>query len=323
VSVLRQLFTASIGIAVWFAPAADAASIELQTRAQQHGAVLTLMQVASVSGSAQERRQLEALALPARGKVGDTVAYTRADIARQIASAQPQLRGAVQFAGAQRVLVERTGQLLPATQLLQTAQVQLAAALASYGGHIGLRALTAPRAVLVPAGHWQLAARPDSGIGPRMKVWLDVAVDGHRYTSVPVTFAVTWLRPALVLTRAQPAKAVLGADAVTVAEIDAAPFGAALLQDPQQLAGKRLRRAMNVGAVLSAEDIEQRPAIAAGSGVDVFAAVGRVVVQTRAIAERDGFIGQSIAARTFATNEPLMIEVIGEDRAIVSNNPTR
>jgi flagellar basal body P-ring formation protein FlgA len=301
---------------------AGAVRIELQPRAQQHGAALMLGDVAVVTGAAAEQKTVSELALPTRGRVGDTVVYGRAEIARLLAQRHPQLHE-LQWAGAARVLVQRSGQTLPAAALVEQARTQLLAALAPRDGRFVLQPLTEPRALALPAGRPQLTARAPQQIGPRMKVWLDVAVDGRHYVSVPVTFAVTWLRPALILTRAQPAKAVLGADAVALGEVDAAPAGGAVVQESRQLVGKRLRRGLNEGAVLRETDLEERPAIAAGAGVDVFTAVGRVVVQTKAIAERDGFVGQSIAARTLQTNESLMIEVIGEDRAIVSNSPQR
>jgi flagella basal body P-ring formation protein FlgA len=122
------------------------------------------------------------------------------------------------------------------------------------------------------------------------------------------------------LKQAQSARVPLTAEMVTLGEVDAALIGGEILQDTQQLSDQRLRRDMAAGAALRRSDIEIKPPVTAGTNVDVFAQVGRIVVQTRAVAERDGFVGQSISARLPNTQEQLMIEVIGEDRAIVSNN---
>lgn len=303
---------------------ARAAVVELQAQAMQRGSVLTLRDIARVSGTQRECDVLNMLELPARGRVGDTVIYTSADVARRIAQAQPALAVQLRMAGAGRTEVTRRGRELAASDYVATAQAQLLARTVVSEGHVSVSPAGEYPSLAIPEGTAQVNARIEAGaVRSRMRVWLDIAVDGRPYTSVPVTFDVQWRRRGLILQRAQKAKSPLAPESAQVAEVDAAQSGGDVLVDALQLTGKRLRHDMAAGSALRTSDIEDKPPVEAGASIDVLSRVGSVVVQTRAVAERDGFVGQRIGTRTVRDNEILMVEVIGEDRAMVSSNTPR
>jgi flagella basal body P-ring formation protein FlgA len=300
---------------------AGAVVVELYPQAEQRGSMLRLDAVASVFGDAREQQLLVKIELPPRGRVGDTVIYTQEEIAARLAPLRAQLKEEIHVVGADRVRVDRLGQVMASADYIEAARTKLLTYLDGRDGRISVRASGDYRPLSIPIGTSQIVARIEQGpVRARMKVWLDIAVDGHYYASIPVVFAVSWLRSALILNRAHKGKSALAADALSAGEVDAALVGGELVKDAQQLRDKRLRHDMDAGAALRLADIEDKPPVEAGSKVDVFAHVGRIVVQTKAVAQRDGFVGQRIGARLPKTQELLMVEVIGEDRAIVSNN---
>lgn len=297
--------------------AAGQTRLELRAAVVQPGSVLAL---GDVIDGGQHRDVWAALALPPKGRVGDTVVYSRAEITEQLWRAFPQL-APLHWSGAERVLVQRRGRSLAPQDYTEWARRYLAQQLARSAGRHELALAGDYRALRIPLGECAAQARlerePRAG---ETRVWLDIAVDGHAYTSIPVSFNVRWWRPALVLKQAGAAHLTLDVQQVETREADVSRVNGEPLQDGAQLAGMRLRHALEAGAVLGSGDIETRPPVAQGQTIDVYASVGRVVVQTRAVAQRDGFLGQRIGALVAGNNESLMVEVTGENRAVVSNN---
>lgn len=307
--------------ALLFSVGAQGAVIELQPRAVQRGAILRLMEVAVVSGLQSERQALQSLELPSRGRVGDSVVYTRDELVRLIALERPDRVAQLRLTGADRVVVSRLGRELQVSEYLDYAQGRLLARLASDDGRLAVAPAGEYRSLQIPMGPTRLEARIESDrVRSRMRVWVDVVVDGRLYTAVPVSFDVHCWRRGLVLRNPMRARSALTPEAAEYAEVDVAAVGSNVLQDTRQLSGKRLKRDLERGAALRAADIEDRPPVEAGASIEVTTKVGSVVVQTRAVAERDGFPGQRIGVRTVRDKEYLIVEVIGEDRAMVSSN---
>ena len=143
------------------------------------------------------------------------------------------------------------------------------------------------------------------------------------YTSIAVLFDVRWLHSGLVLNEHGSARQHLMPTMVSNAEIDISLLKSPALTDMEQLAGKRLRHDVAPGVPLSISDIEVKPAVELGDTVSVVTKVGRIAVQTQAIAERDGCIGQRIGVKNSHSNAQLTVDVIGEHLAAVSENQGR
>jgi flagella basal body P-ring formation protein FlgA len=302
--------------------AADIA-IELVTRTEQRGAALLLKDVASIDGDDSSRGALCALALPAKGKVGDTVVYAREEIAALVARTQPDLAQRLRWSGPARVLVKRQGVLIEPREYIGWATERLQARWAPLPGRIELKPVNDYRPLVVPAGSRTVEARfAGDEVRRTSKVWLDVAIDGQPYTTATVVFDVRWWRPALVLKQRGDARQRLRPEMATQADVDVSLANGELVTDAAQLHGKRLRHDTDAGQPLTADDVEEIPPIELGSTVRVFTQVGRVAIQTLAVAQRDGQIGQRIAVKSAGNEEQLMVEVIGENRAIVSEKQT-
>lgn len=322
--VALALCCAALGPLAAAARESDTIGIELRASARLDAGAPALGDVASIDGDGVAQRNLRALRLPAKGKVGDTVVYSRAEIAALIDAMHGARFGRLHWSGPERVLVERHGVRVQPEEYIGWAEEQLRRHWAAHGGRLELKAVNEYRPLTLPAGRRSIEARFASDEVLRTaRVWLDIAVDGQHYTTALVTFDVGWWQPALVLKQRGSAQQRLRPEMIEEAVVDTSLRRGALVLDAQRLLGKRLRRDTEAGTALAAGDVEDIPAVELGATVRVFAGVGRIAVQTQAVALRDGAIGQRIAVRNPRTNEQLMVEVIGENSAMVSDKQTR
>jgi flagella basal body P-ring formation protein FlgA len=295
--------------------------VELHPHVELDHNHLQLRDIATLHGDKHSIDILGTVVLPMRGKVGEAVQYRQNAIAKYVAQKYPRLAREEQFSGAESVTVIRSGEPLAFTRYTRAAKLALDTKLQKAGERITTELYGEYRDVMIPKGTLTLRTQVDtSNIRLNMKAWVQVVVDGQLYTSIPVAFKVKWLQQALALKQLTEAKTLLTEDMLTSIETNRAETAGTLVTDLSELRGKRLRHEMEAGAVLRLEDLEEKPLVISGSEVTVFAQVGSVVVQTKAIAERDGFRGQLINAHTSNTQEKLIVEVIGEGRTIVGSN---
>jgi flagella basal body P-ring formation protein FlgA len=311
------------GIIFWFGATtiADAAVLlALKEKAVQSTITLPLGEVVAVSGDVALQKVLRSVALPAKGRVGDTVIYTRDEITRFIVGMHLDWAEQLRWSGAERVLVQRQGVAIAPQEYIGWAREHLQAQWANKSGRFELKPIDDYRPVTIPEGERSINARFGSDeVRRTTKVWLDISVDKQYYSSVAVVFDVRWLHPALVLKQRGSAHQKLNTAMVSDAEVDISLTNGRLIGDAQHLVGKRLRHDVDAGLPLADGDVEDKPAIELGDAVQVYAKVGRVIVQTQAVAQRDGNIGQRIDVKSKQTNEQLTVEVMGEDRAVVSD----
>lgn len=309
-----------IAIALSSVAAADV-SVVLQSHADLERNELRLSDLAIFRGNRRDIEVLGSMMLPVKGKVGETVQYRRNDVAKCIAFKHPELMRGIQFDGAEQVLLTRRGEPLPVMAYTRAAKSELDEKLTQFSGTIKTELDGNYREVMIPRGRLELRTQAQiNSVRSNIKVWVDIYVDGQHYTSIPVAFKVYWPQQALALTSPTKAKSSITEGMLSRVAINAAEIAGVLVTSPQQLQAKRLRHEMEAGAVVRLEDLEEMPLIASGDDIDVIAQVGGIVVQTKAVAERDGFMGQLIKTRLSKSQENLLVKVIGEGRAIVSTN---
>lgn len=148
-------------------------------------------------------------------------------------------------------------------------------------------------------------------------VWVDIVSGGRALRRVPVRFGVRWFRSALVARARLSSRTALTPEMFELRETDTAHLGGRVVTQFAEIVGQRLRRDVTARAVLALDAIEARPPIETGEVIQVTATVGGVRVQRAAIAQRDGFAGQRIAARVVDGSDVLRVEVVGEDLAKV------
>jgi len=153
-------------------------------------------------------------------------------------------------------------------------------------------------------------------------VWIDVFVSGRLRASRAVGFVLHSWDQVLVTKESLAARTVLDEGQFALRQADTASLASGAIKDASALEGKRLRRALPAGAVVSLRDLQDIPAVQKGDRIAVFARVGRVLVKSVAVAQHDAFAGDVIDARLPASGERVQVRVTGSNTAWISENET-
>lgn len=212
-------------------------------------------------------------------------------------------------------------QELPAERYVSLARAALQKWLSSSRGALEIRSSETFHDLRVPAGDLEVHTRlPLGEIRSHAVVWVDVFVAGRLRISRPVHFRVRRWDRVLVARERVRAKSTADAQKFEPQTVDVAGASGTPITDASLLAGKRLRRELAAGAIVSTHDLEDIPVVRQGERIDVYARVGRVVVRTAATAERDGYAGERILARIRRSGERLNVRVTGDNTAWVGEH---
>lgn len=217
---------------------------------------------------------------------------------------------------------DRAAPVVTTAAYVDFAQAALLESLRSREGRVELTTRGDYRDVaLASGGDLKLRARvANADATPNVVVWVDIVVANRIVRHLPVHFRVSRFLPALVAKRRLPARSGLETDMFEQREMNVARVRGGAVTSLAQLRGKRLRRELAADDVLPLAAIEERPPVEVGERIQIVAHIGRVTVQTTAIAQRDGFTGQRIDARLLDGSTTLSVEVVGEDRARVQGD---
>jgi flagella basal body P-ring formation protein FlgA len=311
---LAALATAPVAAA---APDADCLRLELRDEVAVGGTTYRLDEVARLGAAGCAA--LGGLELGRTPRPGYWAQITRQQIAARIAREWPAARRQIRFTGAERVRVSLAGESVAGARVERVAEEALRGELAARYAQVELSPLRAPADLLLPAGRVVLQAGDLAGILPakRMAVWIDVAVDGEHFSSVPVWFAVSATDRVVSVTRDLEPRHLLEAGDLGEVSVDVAELGAAPVTKPALAVGQRLVRPLEAGAVLLAKHIEPAPAVQRGAVVDVFAQSGRVVLRAKGVALSDGELEQRILISNPKSGEHYAAVVIGEGHVAV------
>jgi flagella basal body P-ring formation protein FlgA len=167
-------------------------------------------------------------------------------------------------------------------------------------------------ACLVGAGEVAMRARPlpeGTRLSPRMRVWVDIAVDGKPTRTVPVFFKVEAYRQVWIAQQDMAVGQPLVPDAFEHKQIDIAAEGVDPLADLPSL--RRLRKPLLAGHVLAAAHVESVPTIARGDQVTLRTQHGQIAVEAQAEALQDGQPGQQVLVRIAQARSPVVARVVG------------
>jgi flagella basal body P-ring formation protein FlgA len=98
---------------------------------------------------------------------------------------------------------------------------------------------------------------------------------------------------------------------------DAVALDCSPIESPAALAGMRAARTIRAGEPICTESIEPRPAVARGEDVTVISTVGGVTIVGRAIAQRDGSMGDVLQFKSPSSGEMFSAAVTGEREVAV------
>jgi flagella basal body P-ring formation protein FlgA len=155
-----------------------------------------------------------------------------------------------------------------------------------------------------------------SQLGKRSSVQLSWEQDGRSRNTI-VWFAVAGTSPGLATRIDVAARAPLTPEAVETVSVDALDPACDLVASPESLAGMRTRRTLHAGERLCVQFIEPRPAVALGEEVTVRARAGLVTITSRAIAQRDAAVGETVQVRNPSSGDLYVASVSGRGEVVV------
>lgn len=280
------------------------------------GADIRLGDVASIrTADSDLRAQLEKLRL-APAPVASIPRRLRSDAITQLVE-RTVTRVALTAQGARQIAVERRTVVYPATRQIEQARQYLLQRLHEQYpalGQVDIAAVGDLPDLSLPAGAIDARPRPlqGNGLAKRVCVWLDLRVDGKTYRSVPVWLSVAAHGPALVARHAiKPRESVQPSDFVQE-DRDVAELGSPALTTVADLAGQRARTFIPAGAIAQRKDFEPNPSVRADETVDVRVTAGAIVIETQAVAEEDGRVGDTVRVRNPITASIFTARVVGD-----------
>lgn len=230
---------------------------------------------------------------------------------------------AVSVEGARATTVRLRAGYYPAARLFDVARERLLRQLhARYPMLTGVDVTPVgePVDLRVPAGRIVVDARPIRGdaLAKRVCVWVDLRLNDRPYRRIPVWLRVAAYAPAVVTKRTIKPREKLQPGDVAIEERDVTGTDPALIAKLGDIAGRRARTFIPAGAVVQTKNLEPNPPVLTDELVKVRVVAGSVRIETQAIAEQDGYIGDYIKVRNPKTAASFSARVIGENAVAVT-----
>jgi len=143
-------------------------------------------------------------------------------------------------------------------------------------------------------------------------------VNGKLERTVPVWLTVKAYAPVLVAKRAIKPREKMEPRSFGVEQRDVAELGNVALALESDLIDKRARTFIPSGAIVRIKDLERNPAVLAEEMVDVRVLAGPIFIETQAVAEQDGYIGDRVRVRNPTTASIFTARVVGDNAVVVT-----
>jgi len=308
--ILSTIFTLVLLCCAPWCAAQGIAHAVLQANVMVEGKVVTLGDIAKLSGARQE--QLDnygTVQLAIAPQPGYSLHLSQHEVQRLINEAG---LSEIALEGANATIVTAVATPFNPEKLVATAKAGLTNSLHRDGLTLEIVQNGTLPAINLPHGEVTLRTRPITAERARsqMVVWIDVMLDGSFYRSVPVSLNVTSVQQVLVARSALLKGQTLSCDNVDVETRDAAALSSAPQDSDCAKLHRRLRRNLSAGDVLLSGELEAIPAISEGESVTLQVTSGAVVLESKAQALTDGQVGQRIAVRAALSQEPVLAMVI-------------
>jgi len=296
--------------------------VVLKEQAVVDGTDIRVQDVAEVkTADADLAARVQALRVGTLPRDGLRRIVQRSHVLQVVANAGGQTT--LQGEGAMQVVVESRAGVYPAAGLISAAREHLAQHLRRHYpalARVEIAAVGEVADLRVATGDVAVVARAinDARLARRVCVWLDVNVAGKRYRSLPVWMNVRAYAPVWVARRSFKPREKLEAGDFVQEERDVANLRASAVGDGNDLVGQRARNYIAAGAIARAADLEPNPLVLTAQEINVRVSTGSVLIETKAIAEEEGRLGEYIRVRNPSSASIFMAQVVGDKSVLVT-----
>jgi flagellar basal body P-ring formation protein FlgA len=208
-------------------------------------------------------------------------------------------------------------QTIASARMVNVARTELDACLGDDKATAQVEIVGKPEDVQVLSGALSIKARKPEGRWPRARVGMpvDISVNGEVVRSATVWFALSIHHDV----PSYAADSALGTAASALKFVphdeDVAMLQSAIVTDPHQLDGMRLRHAVLAGSPVLLEDFERIPDVDRQQRVDVIASYGVIRLQTKGTAIGHGNAGDTVLVLVDGGETPVRARVT--DKGVV------
>ncbi|MFB9240284.1 flagellar basal body P-ring formation protein FlgA [Massilia antarctica] len=293
-----------------------AAPVQLVLRADAtvRGEQIVLADLLTVSADdAAVKAALDALRVGPAPRVGAVEQYGRPELERLMHARALPPGAELAWSGARAVKVRAAERLLTSEALQRAASEALQQHLGAAWAGAELRLAGPVADVTLPLGEPVLSTRivDPAHARARQAVYVDVTVAGKLVRSVLVPFALKLSRVAYVARRDLAAGTVLSANDVEQQREDVSEVVDSMLPVPQLTPSARTVKAVARGQILLRSHLAQQGLVYRGDTVKLVLAEGGVSIETRAVAQQDGGMGQLVRVKPESSMEAISARVVG------------
>jgi flagella basal body P-ring formation protein FlgA len=291
--------------------------IELKEAAVLQGGEIHLRQVADVSGDATLAGELGDVSLGATPWPGSSRSVTREQVVMRLTGAGFDVTP-FQWHGAAACMVTLQTTKVSGERIVQAGREYLASLpmLKRDDAHIEVEQM--PRDCVVAAGAEKVslsafAASADRPWG-RLRIFVKINAGDKVLATIPLMFMATINQKVLVAAKPINRGEMIDSGCLDTREIVLGPASAPetyLDCAPESAIGKVAVRAIPAGTALTASMISEPLAIRRGDNVTLSLKSGHMEVVTKAVAQKDGYVGDMISVKVFVSGKELTCKIVG------------
>ena len=282
------------------APVLDDVQLDLHADAVATGKTIMLGDLLNVeTQNAALRARIETLALAPVPRPGAMEKYSRADLEQFVRSHLLPYTGNLAWVGANFVKVHAAAQLLQTGDMAEAVKQEVAQALGARFPHVGIELAAPVPALDLPPGKvsWQVRPVDADRLLARLPVWVDISVDGHYSRTAVLSYALKLGQVVRVARRDLPAGSVIAEADFEAKQQDVTEVLQEVLPGNEFEAGARTKKSIRKGQMLLRDQLSPQGMVLRGDSVKLLLSDGGLQIETRAIAEQDGVIGQRVKIR--------------------------
>jgi flagella basal body P-ring formation protein FlgA len=297
--------------------ATDRVQIELKEAAVVQSGEIRLRQVANVSGDVTLAVDIGDVSLGVAPWPGNARSVTKEQIVMQLTGAGFDV-ARFQWSGAAACLVTLLTTKVSGEQIVQAGRDYLASLPMLKRDDARIEVEQMPRDCVVAASAEKVslsafAASADRPWG-RLRIFVKIRADDQVLATIPLMFMVSTNQKVLVTTRSLNRGEVIEKDHLDTREIVLGPASVPetyLEASPESAVGKVAVRAIPAGTALTTSMIAEPLAIRRGDNVTLSVKSDHMEVVTKAVAQKDGYVGDLISVKVFVSGKDLTCKIIG------------
>lgn len=198
---------------------------------------------------------------------------------------------------------------IPGEYILKKAKEYLQSKLFQPEREIIIESDRPPRDKLIPANEGtirleisQIDANKDRG---NVQLIARIFINDKEYLKVPVFFNIRVYEDVVASSRKIDRNDILNMDNLVIKRMETTKLTGSTFNNVEDLIGKRATRPILLNTPITAEIVDNPPAIKKGDFIKIFVQTGNLHVVTKGVAKEDGYLGKIIRIKNIDSNKEL------------------